>query len=54
MSIYAVLTPATACRALREAGFRHHATHRTLTKISQPYQMIDWRPRQDSNLRPLA
>ena len=25
MSIYVVLTPATACRALREAGFPHPA-----------------------------
>ena len=50
MSIYAVLTPTTACRALREAGFPHPAealhidAREERWAVSLPDGHIAWSP----------
>jgi hypothetical protein len=60
MSIYAVLTPATACRALREAGFQHPAqalhidAREERWAVSLPDGLIAWFPASEAGLARLA
>jgi hypothetical protein len=60
MSIYAVLTPATACRALREAGFPHPAealhidAREERWAVSLPDGHIAWFPASEAGATRLA
>ena len=60
MSIYAVLTPATVCRALREAGFPHPAealhidAREERWAVSLPDGHIAWFPASEAGVTRLA
>jgi aminoglycoside phosphotransferase (APT) family kinase protein len=60
MSIYAVLTPAAACRALREAGFAHRAEALRIDAreerwaVSLPDGRIAWFPGSEAGAMRLA
>jgi len=60
MSIYAVLTPTTACRALREAGFPHPAealhidAREERWAVSLPDGHIAWFPASEAGATRLA
>jgi hypothetical protein len=60
MSVYAVLTPATACRALREAGFPHPAealhidAREERWAVSLPDRHIAWFPASEAGPARLA
>lgn len=60
MSIYAVLTPAAACRALREAGFSHPAealhidAREERWAVSLPDDHIAWFPASEAGATRLA
>ena len=60
MSVYAVLTPATACRALREAGFPHPAealhidAREERWAVSLPDGHIAWFPASEAGAARLA